>query len=97
MDVELVKQRLMCAQALEAAELWENGLTDPAKADLVSILGWGFPRYTGGVLSYIDTMGINVFIALCDQLSEHSSADFNPSDWLRQRAQENNRVYPSAH
>lgn len=94
-DVDLVKQRLMCAQALEAAGSWESGLTDPVKADLVSILGWGFPSYTGGVLSYIDTMGINAFISLCDQLSEQSSADFNPSDWLRQRAQEDNQVYPS--
>ncbi|MEE8338922.1 MAG: enoyl-CoA hydratase-related protein [Xanthomonadales bacterium] len=94
-DVETVKQRLLCCQALAAAECWEQGLTDPVKADLVSILGWGFPSYTGGVLSYIDTMGINAFIALCDQLSEHSSADFNPSGWLRRRAQENDRVYPS--
>jgi 3-hydroxyacyl-CoA dehydrogenase/enoyl-CoA hydratase/3-hydroxybutyryl-CoA epimerase len=94
-DVNLVQQRLMCAQALEATGSWEHGLTDPVQADLVSILGWGFPSYTGGVLSYVDTMGINAFISLCDQLSEHSSADFKPSDWLRRRAQENNRVYPS--
>lgn len=94
-DVAVVKQRLMCAQALEAACGWENGLTDPVKADLVSILGWGFPSYTGGVLSYIDTMGINEFVSLCDQLSEQSSAEFKPSDWLRRRAQDNNRVYPS--
>ena len=87
----------MCAQALAAADSWEHGLTDPVEADLVSILGWGFPSYTGGVLSYIDTMGINAFISLCDQLSERTSATFNPSDWLRQRAQDNNRVYPSTH
>jgi len=94
-DVDRVKQRLLCAQALAAADSWEHGLTDPVEADLVSILGWGFPSYTGGVLSYIDTMGINAFISLCDQLSERTSAAFNPSDWLRQRAQESNRVYPS--
>ena len=93
-DVELVKQRLMCAQALEAAASWENGLIDPVKADLASILGWGFPSYTGGVLSYIDTMGINEFISLCDHLTEQTAADFNPSSWLRQQAQETNRVYP---
>ena len=93
-DVELVKQRLMCAQALEAAVSWENGLTDPIKADLVSILGWGFPSYTGGVLSYIDTMGINEFISVCDHLREQTTADLNPSSWLRQQAQKTNRVYP---
>ena len=39
-DVDRVQQRLMCAQALAAADSWENGLTDPVEADLVSILGW---------------------------------------------------------
>ena len=94
-DVEIVKQRLLCAQALAAAECWESGLLDPVKSDLASTLGWGFPTYTGGVMSYIDTMGLNVFIALCDELSSNTSAGLIPSDWLRKRAQEDDRVYPS--
>lgn len=93
-DVEIVKQRLMCAQALAAAESWEAG-TDPAQADLASTLGWGFPSYTGGVMSYIDTMGLNAFIALCDDLNAQTGAGFSPSGWLRKRARENDRVYPS--
>jgi 3-hydroxyacyl-CoA dehydrogenase/enoyl-CoA hydratase/3-hydroxybutyryl-CoA epimerase len=94
-DVETVKQRLLCSQALAAAECWEKGLTDPVKADLASTLGWGFPSYTGGVLSYIDTMGLKAFIELCDMLSANTSAKFNPSEWLRRRAQEDDRVYSS--
>jgi 3-hydroxyacyl-CoA dehydrogenase/enoyl-CoA hydratase/3-hydroxybutyryl-CoA epimerase len=93
-DVETVKQRLMCAQALAAAECWETG-TDPVKADLASTLGWGFPSYAGGVMSYIDTMGLNAFIALCDELNAHTSAELSPSDWLRRRAWEDDRVYPA--
>ncbi len=93
-DVEVVKQRLMCAQALAAAENWEAG-ADPVRADLASTLGWGFPSYTGGVMSYIDTMGLNAFIALCDELSAQTGAGFSPSDWLRKRAREDDRVYPS--
>jgi 3-hydroxyacyl-CoA dehydrogenase/enoyl-CoA hydratase/3-hydroxybutyryl-CoA epimerase len=77
-DVEIVKQRLMCAQALAAAESWEAG-TDPVKADLASTLGWGFPSYTGGVMSYVDTMGLNAFIALCDELNAQTGAGFSPS------------------
>ncbi len=94
-DVETVKQRLLCCQALAAAECWEQGLTDPVKADLASTLGWGFPGYTGGVMSYIDSMGLNVFIELCDQLSAQTNAQLNPSQWLRSKAQEGDRIYPS--
>jgi 3-hydroxyacyl-CoA dehydrogenase/enoyl-CoA hydratase/3-hydroxybutyryl-CoA epimerase len=94
-DVEIVKQRLLCAQALAASECWEESLTDPVRADLASILGWGFPTYTGGVMSYIDTMGLQAFIALCDRLNAQTSAGLNPSEWLRRRAKENDRIYPS--
>ena len=93
-DVEIVKQRLMCAQALAAAECWEAG-TDPVKADLASTLGWGFPSYTGGVMSYIDTMGLKAFIALCEKLNTQTSAELNPSEWLRRRAQDDDHIYPS--
>ena len=94
-DVESVKQRLLCAQALAAAECWEKGSIDPALADLASTLGWGFPGYTGGVMSYMDTMGLLKFIELCDHLNSQAGAGFDPSPWLRQRALQDDRVYPS--
>ena len=72
-----IRQRLLCAQALAAAGCWEEGLTDPVKADLASILGWSFPSYTGGVLSYIDTLGISAFISLCDCAECQPGADLN--------------------
>jgi 3-hydroxyacyl-CoA dehydrogenase/enoyl-CoA hydratase/3-hydroxybutyryl-CoA epimerase len=94
-DVEIIKQRLLCCQALEACGGWESGLVDPVTADLASTLGWGFPSYTGGVMSYIDTMGLNTFITLCDNLSAQTSAGLIPSEWLRVRAQDDDRIYPS--
>jgi enoyl-CoA hydratase/carnithine racemase len=94
-DVETAKQRLLCAQALAATESWENGSLDPVRCDLASTLGWGFPTYTGGVMSYIDTMGLTAFLALCDKLSAQSNAQLEPSEWLRKRAGESDRIYPS--
>ena len=93
-DIALVKQRLLCSQALAAAECWEEGLTDPVTADVASTLLWNFPSYTGGVLSYIDTIGLNAFISLCDSLSTKTGADLNPTPWLRAKAQESDRIYP---
>ena len=95
-DAEMVEQRLLCSQALAAAECWEEGLIDPLEADLISTVGWGFPGYTGGVMSYIDTMGLKPFISLCDKLSSTSNAGLKPSQWLRDKAQEEERIYPSA-
>jgi len=94
-DADTIEQRLLCSQALAAAECWEEGLIDPHDADLVSTVGWGFPSYTGGVMSYIDTMGLKPFISLCDELSTNSNAGLKPSQWLRDKAQEEDRIYPS--
>ena len=91
-----IRQRLLGAQALAAAECWEEELIAPEKADLVSVFGWRFPAYTGGVLSYIDTMGLASFIALCDKLNSDYGAGLVPSRWLRDRARQSDRIYPPA-
>jgi 3-hydroxyacyl-CoA dehydrogenase/enoyl-CoA hydratase/3-hydroxybutyryl-CoA epimerase len=94
-DAEEAKLRLLCAQALAAAECWEKGLIEPVDADLASVLGWGFPSYTGGVMSYIDSMGLSTFIALCDRLAEKGRLVNMPSDWLRAKAEKGENIYPS--
>lgn len=94
-DFSAVKQRLLSSQALAAAACWEEGVTEPVKADLASHFGWGFPSYTGGVMSYIDTLGLGGFISLCDELSSRYDAGLNPSKWLRDRARQDDRLYPT--
>ena len=93
-DAEDVKQRLLGAQALAAAECWEKGLIEPVDADLASVLGWRFPTYTGGVISYIDTMGLSTFIARCDRFVGQDGVSGRPSDWLRRKAKDHERIYP---
>ena len=69
-SVEELKTRLLYIQALETARCFEEGvLTSVHEADLGSILGWGFPAYTGGTLSYIDTIGTTQFVAECKRLT----------------------------
>ena len=87
-DVEEVKKRILYIQALEAARCMEEGVvTTAAEADLGSILGWGFPAWTGGTLSFIDTVGIRNFVAECDRLAKRYGKRFKPSKWLRERAE----------
>ncbi|MGH8596691.1 MAG: 3-hydroxyacyl-CoA dehydrogenase, partial [Gammaproteobacteria bacterium] len=86
-NVDEIRSRLLVIQALETARCLEEGvLTDPADGDIGSILGWGFPPWTGGTLSYIDTVGIKAFVAECERLTDHHGARFAPSAWLKARA-----------
>ena len=86
---------MLYRQALEAARCMEEGVvTTAAEADLGSILGWGFPAWTGGTLSFIDTVGIKAFVAECDRLAKRHGKRFKPSKWLRDRAERNEPFYP---
>jgi len=93
-DVAELEQRLLYIQALESARCFEEKVvTHPADADVGSIFGIGFPAWTGGTLSYIDTVGIKTFVANCDHLAKTYGPRFEVSAWLRQRAKENLAFY----
>jgi len=90
---ELIK-RLLYIQSLETARCFEEGvITHPEDGDIGSIFGWGFPPWTGGTLSLIDTVGIREFVAECDRMAQAYGPRFAVSDWLRDRAQKNLSFY----
>ncbi len=94
--VEQVKERLLHRQALETARCIEEGvLKHAADGDIGSIFGIGFPAWTGGALSYIDTIGIQQFVAECDELAAKYGERFAVSDWLRARAAAGEAFYPA--
>lgn len=96
-EVDEVRNRLLYIQALESARCVEEGVIDRASdADLGSILGIGFPSWTGGALSFIDTVGLSAFIDECERLAERHGARFAPSSWLRERALSQQTFYPKA-
>jgi 3-hydroxyacyl-CoA dehydrogenase/enoyl-CoA hydratase/3-hydroxybutyryl-CoA epimerase len=85
-----IRKRILYIQALETARCLEEGvLANVMDADLGAVLGWGFPLYTGGPLSLIDTIGVRNFVAECDRLSDQHGARFQPSRELRRRAAAN--------
>jgi 3-hydroxyacyl-CoA dehydrogenase/enoyl-CoA hydratase/3-hydroxybutyryl-CoA epimerase len=93
-DVALLKQRFLVTIALEAARTIEEGIvTDPREADVGSILGFGFAPYTGGVLSYIDGMGVKAFVALCETLAASYGAHFKPTALLKDMAAKGETFY----
>ena len=94
-DVEEVKRRLLYIQALETARCHEEGvITAPADADIGSILGWGFPSWTGGTLSLIDTVGAAAFVAECERMAKAYGPRFVPTEGLRRMAGRGELYFP---
>jgi 3-hydroxyacyl-CoA dehydrogenase/enoyl-CoA hydratase/3-hydroxybutyryl-CoA epimerase len=86
-DIRELEHRLLVVQALEAARTVEEGVvTDPREADVGSILGFGFAPFTGGVLSYIDGMGMERFVALAEALAAKHGPRFRPNGLLVEMA-----------
>ncbi|WP_331327202.1 enoyl-CoA hydratase-related protein [Methylobacterium fujisawaense] len=79
-----VKLRLITIQVLEAARCLAEGVVgSPADADIAAVFGAGFAPWTGGPISYIETTGMETFVATCHRLTERLGPRFDPSIILR--------------
>lgn len=95
--VDEVRRRLLYIQALETARCFEEGVITTAEdGDIGSLLGWGYPSWTGGTLSLIDTVGVASFVAECERMAAAHGPRFMPTEGLRRMALGNQRWYPSA-
>ena len=72
--------RLMFAQANEAARCWQEGvLRSVADANIGSIFGWGFAPFQGGALQFINVMGAPAFVARARELAAAHGPRFEPA------------------
>jgi 3-hydroxyacyl-CoA dehydrogenase/enoyl-CoA hydratase/3-hydroxybutyryl-CoA epimerase len=91
--VAAVKQRLLHIQALEAVRCLAEGVVgSTTDGDVASLLGWGFPAWAGGVFSYIDTVGVDRFVADCEALAARLGPRFAPPELLKQLAGSGRRL-----
>ncbi|GAA0693901.1 fatty acid oxidation complex subunit alpha FadB [Marinobacterium maritimum] len=91
-DAEII-ERLMVPLCLEAVRCLEDGIVgSAAEVDMGLVLGLGFPRFRGGPLRHIQTLGLEVF---CEQADRHlGQGELNRvTDELRQRAAESRPFY----
>lgn len=92
-----VRKRLLYVQAIETVGCVEEGvLSHPADADIGSVFGWGFPPYTGGTLSFIETTGVAAFVAEADRLAGIYGARFEVPEMLRDMARKGETFYGNA-
>ena len=93
-NVQEVQDRLMYAQAIEAARTMAEGIVhDPREADLGSIFGWGFAPFTGGAISFIDTIGAKAFVKRADVLRDAYGEQFEVPALLRDMAESGETFY----
>ena len=89
-----ILERLMTAFCLEAVRCLEDNIVDSAnELDLSLIYGLGMPPFIGGALKYIDSLGLDVFVAHADKYVELGNL-FKATDKLRAMAAAGERFYP---
>jgi 3-hydroxyacyl-CoA dehydrogenase/enoyl-CoA hydratase/3-hydroxybutyryl-CoA epimerase len=87
LDSATVGKRLLHIMSLESYRCLEEGVLRNTKdGDVGSLLGFGFPPYTGGVFSYIDYVGVAQFVADCDDFAQRFGERFQVPASLRERA-----------
>ena len=93
-EVRELIDRFLMVQAIETARVMDAGIVDaPADADLGAVLGWGFAPWTGGPLSYMETMGLAACVAKADALADRLGERFRPPAGLRAMAAANRNYY----
>ena len=89
-DVKDVEDRLLFIQAIEAIRIFEEGVVETVRdANVGSILGIGYPRWTGGVLQFVNMIGTAAFAARADVLADTYGDRFRPPALLRDKAARN--------
>lgn len=89
-DAQEVEDRLLYIQALEAIRIFEEGVVETVRdANVGSILGIGYPRWTGGVLQFVTMIGSAAFAARADALADAHGERFRPPALLREKAARN--------
>ncbi|QEW23176.1 Fatty acid oxidation complex subunit alpha (plasmid) [Paracoccaceae bacterium] len=80
-SAEDVGKRLLYIQAQESLRcLAEGVIDDTATADVGSVLGIGYPAWTGGALSVIETVGEVAFNADCKRFAANGAPRFAAPD-----------------
>jgi 3-hydroxyacyl-CoA dehydrogenase/enoyl-CoA hydratase/3-hydroxybutyryl-CoA epimerase len=87
---EDMKERMLFAEALETVKCFDEGvLRSVPDANIGSIMGIGFPPWTGGVIQYIEGYegGLAGFVARARELAERYGDHFLPPASLVEKAE----------
>jgi 3-hydroxyacyl-CoA dehydrogenase/enoyl-CoA hydratase/3-hydroxybutyryl-CoA epimerase len=89
-DLHELEERMLVIEAVESARCVEEGvIVKTADANIGSIMGIGFPPWTGGVLQYVNGYrgGVAAFVARADEFAHKYGERFAPNPLLRKMAE----------
>lgn len=82
-----IRSRLVLAMINEAADLLNEGIAQSATdIDLVTVFGYGFPRWRGGLMHYADTLGAKQIVEQLEKLSKEDAVAWKVSPLLKRCA-----------
>jgi 3-hydroxyacyl-CoA dehydrogenase / enoyl-CoA hydratase / 3-hydroxybutyryl-CoA epimerase len=90
-DLRELAERMLVVEAVETQRCLDEGvLTTVADANVGSLLGIGYPPWTGGVVQYVEGFpgGVAGFVARADALADRYGERFRVPESLRRRAVE---------
>jgi 3-hydroxyacyl-CoA dehydrogenase/enoyl-CoA hydratase/3-hydroxybutyryl-CoA epimerase len=89
-DLQAIKDRLLYIQAIETVRCFEeNVLTSVRDANIGSIMGIGFPVWTGGILQFINQTGLDAFIERAETLFATCGERFRVPKLIKYMAKNN--------
>ncbi|MEZ4473131.1 MAG: 3-hydroxyacyl-CoA dehydrogenase NAD-binding domain-containing protein [bacterium] len=92
--IEVLQDRLMLAQVLEAARCLDEGiLKSKADAEIGAIMGVGFAPNTGGPLAWMDRRGVRAVVTALDALAAAHGPRYAPPASLRAMAEKGERFF----
>jgi len=83
----------MCIETVRCLE--EGIVSGPADADIGLIYGIGFPPFRGGILHYMDTIGMQQFNQMCEQYAALGPL-YHPTDGMKEMAKAGRSFFPKA-
>ena len=79
-----MRQRLVLAMINEASDILDAGIAQSAgDIDLVTVFGYGFPRWRGGLMHYADSLGVETIVAQLEILAQEDPVAWKVSPLLR--------------
>ncbi|KAA0912558.1 fatty acid oxidation complex subunit alpha FadB [Psychrobacter sp. ANT_WB68] len=95
-DDQAIIDRMMLAFCNETVRcLEDNIVSTPSEADMAMIMGVGFPPFRGGPCRYIDQMGLDNYLALCEKYA-HLGKAYEAPQKIRDMAAAGETFYATA-
>lgn len=92
-DKQDIIDRMMIPMLIETVRcLEEKIVATPSEADMGLVYGIGFPPFRGGALKYLDTIGLDKFIARAEQFKDLGKL-YEPTETMRDMAKKGQKYY----